>query len=57
MARAEQQRAEQQQAEQQQQTGEPEPVPYPPASSPAVPRQRELPAQRTGDSARHGSFG
>jgi hypothetical protein len=75
--------------QQQQEAGEPGPVPYPRASSPApaapaarpgllpadvpvdnsagpesspagqdpAPRQRELPAQRTGDSTRHGSFG
>jgi hypothetical protein len=78
-------------AEQQQEEGEPETVPYPPASSPApdgpagrpvlraedVPvdnsadavadpgaggdaapqHHQELPAQRTGDSTRHDSFG
>jgi hypothetical protein len=56
-------RAEQQQEEE----GEPEAVPYPPASNPApdVPvdnsaapqHHQELPVQRTRDSTRHGSFG
>jgi hypothetical protein len=76
-------------AEQQQKAGQPEPVPYPRASTPApavpaprsgllpadvpadnsagpesspagqdpAPRQREVPAQRTRESTRHGSFG
>ena len=54
-------------AERQQEEGGPEAVPYPPAGHPApdVPvdnsaapqHHQELPAQRTRDSTRHGSFG
>lgn len=61
MARVEQQQ------EEEEEEGEPEAVPYPPASNPApdVPvdnsaapqHHQELPVQRTRDSTRHGSFG
>ena len=50
-------------AEQQPEEGEPETVPYPPASNPAAEdaatpqHHQELPGQRTRDSTRHGSFG